>query len=118
MGRRTRENGTQPEGAHEAIWIAAYAMGLASAKRRVETCLRELVQAAEGEPQRLRQACDRLRELEGFDPDLREQAELLLNTCVERADWMGLVDAGITDDGVIERLDALEENAGEHRSTA
>ncbi|MEX2549027.1 MAG: hypothetical protein WD638_02270 [Nitriliruptoraceae bacterium] len=112
MGRRMRADGARPEGPYEANWIAAYAMGLASAKRRVETCLRELVQAAEGEPQRLRQACDRLRELEQFDKDLREQAELLLTTCVERAARQDLVD------DVLERLDALEDANGEERSTA
>lgn len=65
-------------------WIAAYALGLASTERGEETCLRELVEAAEGASDCLDEARDRLQRLDAFDDGLRCRAERLLSSSLER----------------------------------
>lgn len=81
---------------HEPNWIAAYAMGLASARRRVEVCLQELIGAAGSERQRLCEARARVRKLQGFDPAVRAQAERLLTASLEQLeeDTQGTAGAG------------------------
>ncbi len=71
------------DGPRGANWVAAYAMGLASARRRIETCLQELVAAAGGRPEPLAEAAARLHQLDGFDERLRGQAHRLLTACLD-----------------------------------
>lgn len=102
--------GEPTDAPHDANWVAAYAMGLASARRRVETCLRELVEAADGRPDRLDQACRRLRELDDFDAGLRQRAERLLAASRDQLDTTP--PTPITDGtSASDRLDPLEDGA-------
>lgn len=61
-------------------------MGLASARRRVDICLQELMGAARGERALLREARERLPSLQGFDPVVRARAERLLAASIEQLD--------------------------------
>ena len=95
------------DGPQEANWLAAYAMGLASAKRRVDASLPELAKAADGRPERLVEASERLQELDDFDHRLRRQAQRLLTACLEHLEHLeGRRSGGRTD------LDAGRLNAG------
>lgn len=82
-------------------------MGLASARRHVEVCLQELIRAAGSERRRLRQARERLRSLQEFDPTLCVQAERLLTASIEQLD---AASSGANDDAACsEVLDPLGE---------
>lgn len=71
------------DGPQGANWLAAYATGLAGAKRRLETSVSELAKAADGRPDRLVEASERLQELDEFDQQLRRRAQRLLTACLE-----------------------------------
>lgn len=75
---------TAPGKPRGANWVAAYAMGLASAQRQDDATLTELAEAADGAPERLVQARERLQNLDDFDDGIREQAERLVTASLEQ----------------------------------